>query len=30
MTFGGNNGIDDREAPLWDEGELDRNVDIGG
>jgi hypothetical protein len=30
MVFDGNDGIDDREAPFWDEGELDRNVDVGG
>jgi hypothetical protein len=30
MVFDGNNRIDDREAPFWDEGELDRNVDVGG
>jgi hypothetical protein len=30
MVFDGDDGIDDRKAPFWDEGELDRNVDIGG
>lgn len=30
MLIHGNNGIDDREAPLRNERELDRDIDIGG